>query len=76
MYQLEIELEPTEIDSQKLYKATESNSNNKKDTKIKYITKERLGSIMKILYPEPKELDFVRKTVGLFRGEKIKIERK
>ena len=73
MYQLEIDLEPTEIDSQKLYKATESNNNNKR---TKYVSKDKLGHMMQVLYPEQKELNFVRKAVGLFRGEKIKIERK
>ena len=72
MYELEIDLEPTEIDSQKLYKATEETLNKKR---TKYVSKDKLGHMMQVLYPEPKELDFVRKAVGLFRGEKIKIER-
>ena len=73
MYQLEIDLEPTEIDSQKLYKATEEQNSIKR---TKYVSKEKLGHIMQVLIDEPKELDFVRKAVGLFGGEKIKIERK
>jgi len=72
MYQLEIELEPTNIDNEKLYKATESSNGNNKS---KYIDKNKLSHIMKVLHPNSKDLNFVRKATQLFRAEKITIEK-
>jgi len=66
-YKIEIDLEPKEIQGEKLYLAKEPN-------KEKYIDAKKVGDIMKHFHKDPNDLDFVRKATKLFRGTKITIE--
>ena len=71
-YKISLDLEPTEIANEKLYKASQESNGTKKD---KYISSQEMKRIVEVLIENEDDINYIRKATKLFRAERITIEK-